>query len=209
VDHNGRMLYGDELMVVISRAILKTSKGAKIIGDVKCSDRLFADVNKHGGKAIMWKTGHSLIKEKIKIEKAPFGGEMSGHIFFADRNYGYDDALYAGLRVCEIISKTGMTLPELMADLPVSHSTPELRVDTTEEKKILIVEKLREAFPEKSNAGYQVNLLDGVRISFPDGWALVRSSNTQPVLVMRFESFTAAGLDKVRGQVEKVVNKYL
>jgi phosphomannomutase/phosphomannomutase/phosphoglucomutase len=209
IDHTGRMVYGDELMVLISRSILQTNKGQKIIGDVKCSDRLFADIGKNGGKGIMWKTGHSLIKEKIKIEKAPFGGEMSGHIFFADRNYGYDDALYAALRVCEILKTTGKTIPQLLEGLPSAFNTPELRVDTTEEKKTLIVEKLKEAYPGGASANYTLNLIDGVRISFPDGWALARASNTQPVLVLRYESSTEAGLKNIRDQIEKVVNKYL
>jgi phosphomannomutase len=207
VDHTGKMLYGDELMVLVSRSILTEQKGAKIIGDVKCSDRLYDDIKKHGGNPIMWKTGHSLIKEKIKIEKAPFGGEMSGHIFFADRNYGYDDALYAGLRVCEILSKSGKTIPELMAGLPPAFNTPEIRIDTTEEKKIAIVEKLKSQFPGSKD--YSTNLIDGVRISFNDGWALARASNTQPVLVLRFESWTRAGLDRIQSQIEATVNPML
>lgn len=157
----------------------------------------------------MWKTGHSLVKEKIKIEKAPFGGEMSGHVFFADRNYGYDDALYAGLRLCEVLSKTGKTIDQLLEGLPAAFNTPELRIDTTEEKKVLIVEKLKEAFPNNSVADYKLNLIDGVRISFADGWALARSSNTQPVLVLRYESSTQAGLDRIRSRIEKIVNQYL
>lgn len=209
VDDKGRMLYGDELMVLVSRAILKEKPGSIIVGDVKCSDRLFADIEKHGGKPIMWKTGHSLIKEKIKNEKAPFGGEMSGHIFFADRNYGYDDALYAGLRVCEIVGKTGKKISDLLSGLPQAFNTPELRIDTTEEKKVLIVEKLKEAFPANSGKDYKVNLTDGVRISFNDGWALARSSNTQPVLVLRFESSTQQGMDSIKSRVESIVNKYL
>lgn len=209
VDHTGRMVYGDELMVLISRDILAKNKGSKIIGDVKCSDRLFSDIAKNGGEPIMWKTGHSLIKEKIKVEKAPFGGEMSGHIFFADRNYGYDDALYAALRVCEILSKTGKTIPELLGGLPMAYNTPELRIDTTEEKKVLIVEKLKEAFPNNSSADYKLNLIDGVRISFKNGWALARASNTQPVLVLRFESDTEAGLKEIRSRVDKIVDQYL
>jgi phosphomannomutase/phosphomannomutase/phosphoglucomutase len=209
VDHTGRMIYGDELMVLVSRDVLKSNKGAKIIGDVKCSDRLFDDIRKHGGEPIMWKTGHSLIKEKIKVEKAPFGGEMSGHIFFADRNHGYDDALYAGLRVCEILSKTGKTIPELLAGLPDAYNTPELRIDTTEEKKVQIVEKLKQAFPADTQANYRLNLIDGVRISFPEGWALARASNTQPVLVLRFESETAQGLERIRSQIESIVNPLL
>lgn len=209
VDHTGKMLYGDELMVVISRAILAKSKGAKIIGDVKCSDRMYADIANHGGVPIMWKTGHSLVKEKIKVEKAPFGGEMSGHIFFADRNYGYDDAPYAGLRLIEILSQSGKTIPQLLEGLPPAFNTPEIRIDTTEEKKLLIVEKMITAFPGGAGADYKVNLTDGIRLSFENGWALCRSSNTQPVLVVRFESNTAEGLQKIQSRVEAVVNKYL
>ncbi|WP_374000952.1 phosphomannomutase/phosphoglucomutase [Bdellovibrio bacteriovorus] len=209
VDHTGRMVYGDELMVVISRAILAEQKGAKIIGDVKCSDRLYHDVAKHGGQPIMWKTGHSLVKEKIKVEKAPFGGEMSGHVFFADRNYGYDDAPYAALRLVEILAKTGKTIPQLLEGLPPSFNTPEIRIDTTEEKKVLIVEKMIEAFPAKEGADYKVDFTDGIRLSFADGWALCRSSNTQPVVVVRYESSSQAGLDAIRNRVEEIVNKYL
>jgi phosphomannomutase len=209
VDHNGKMLYGDELMVIISRAILKKSKGAKIIGDVKCSDRLYADVEKHGGIPIMWKTGHSLVKEKIKVEKSPFGGEMSGHIFFADRNYGYDDAPYAGLRLIEILSETGKTIPQLLEGLPPAFNTPEIRIDTTEDKKLLIVDKMKAAFPGGPGSDYKVDLTDGIRLSFNDGWALCRYSNTQPVVVVRFESSSQSGLDKIRSRVESIVNKYL
>lgn len=209
VDHKGNMVYGDELMVIISRAILAKEKGAKIIGDVKCSDRLYQDIAKNGGIPVMWKTGHSLVKEKIKVEKSPFGGEMSGHVFFADRNYGYDDAPYAGLRLCEILAQTGKTIPELLAGLPQAFNTPEIRIDTTEEKKVLIVQKMKEAFPGGAGADYKVDLTDGIRLSFEDGWALCRSSNTQPVLVVRYESWTEQGLQKIQGRVEAVVNKYL
>ncbi|UYL10541.1 phosphomannomutase/phosphoglucomutase [Bdellovibrio sp. SKB1291214] len=209
VDHTGRMVYGDELMTIVSRAILETNKGAKIVGDVKCSDRLYHDIAKHGGQPIMWKTGHSLIKEKIKVEKAPFGGEMSGHIFFADRNFGYDDAPYAGLRLVEILAKTGKNIPELLAGLPPAFNTPEIRIDTTEEKKVLIVEKMKEAFKGGPDADYKVDLTDGIRLSFEDGWALCRSSNTQPVLVVRYEATTAEGMKRIQDRVEAVVNKYL
>ena len=209
VDHTGKMVYGDELMVIIARSILETQKGAKIIGDVKCSDRLYQDVAKHGGQPIMWKTGHSLVKEKIKVEKAPFGGEMSGHVFFADRNYGYDDAPYAALRLVEILAKTGKTIPQLLEGLPPAFNTPEIRIDTTEEKKVLIVEKMKEAFPGGSGADYKVDFTDGIRLSFADGWALCRSSNTQPVVVVRYESSSQEGLNKIRSRVEAVVNKYL
>ena len=208
VDHTGKMIYGDELMTIYARAILKERVGEKIVGDVKCSDRMYADVKKNGGIPVLWKTGHSLIKEKVKIDKAPFGGEMSGHIFFADRNYGYDDAPYAALRLCEILSKTGKTIPELLEGLPPAFNTPEIRIDTTEEKKVTIVEKVKEAFSKPSD-DYKVNLIDGIRISFNDGWALARSSNTQPVLVVRFESSTEAGLQRIQDSVMSVVNKYL
>lgn len=207
VDHKGNMIYGDELMVIISRDILQTLKGAKIVGDVKCSDRLYHDIEKNGGVPIMWKTGHSLIKEKIKAEESPFGGEMSGHIFFADRNYGYDDAPYAALRLVEIIAKTGKTIPELLNGLPSSFNTPEIRIDTTEDKKLLIVEKMKAAFP--GGPDYKTNLTDGIRVSFKNGWALCRSSNTQPVLVVRYESNSEAGLQEIRTKFETVINNYL
>lgn len=208
VDENGRFVLGDEMMVIISRAILEVNPGAKIIGDVKCSDRLYADIKSHGGIGIMWKTGHSLVKAKIKEEKAPFGGELSGHVFFADRNYGYDDALYAGLRLVEIIAKKKKPLSSMLEGVPSAHNTPEIRIDTTEEKKVSIVEKLRSTYG-KGTADKKVNLIDGIRISFNDGWALARASNTQPVLVLRFESETEAGLQRIRKEIESVVQPLL
>ncbi|MBK8202340.1 MAG: phosphomannomutase/phosphoglucomutase [Bdellovibrionales bacterium] len=208
VGHNGRMYYGDELMVLISRSILSKKPGLKIIGDVKCSDRLFTDISKHGGHPIMWKTGHSLIKEKIKVEGAPFGGELSGHIFFADRNYGFDDALYAGLRILEILGETGKNIDDLLADFPPAFNTPEIRIDTTEEKKHLIVEKLKQSFavPRKD---VSVNLIDGIRVSYPFGWALARASNTQPVLVLRFEANSQTHLETIQKEFESIVNPLL
>ncbi|NJL24468.1 MAG: phosphomannomutase/phosphoglucomutase, partial [Calothrix sp. SM1_5_4] len=208
VDDAGRFILGDEMMVLIALDILKERPGSKIIGDVKCSDRMYDFVRKHGGEPIMWKTGHSLIKEKVKVEKAPFGGELSGHIFFADRNYGYDDALYAGLRVIEILAKTGKTVSELLRELPPSFCTPEIRIDTTEDKKHSVVEALKSKFAGAS-AEYKTNLIDGIRVSFKDGWALARASNTQPVLVLRFESTSKEGLDRIRNSFEAVVNPLL
>lgn len=208
VDHTGKPIYGDELICLVSQFILKTQPGAKIVGDVKCSDRMFDYIQQHGGDAIMWKTGHSLIKEKIKVEKSPFGGEMSGHIFFSDRNFGYDDAVYAGLRVVEILSESGKTIPELLEDLPPAYNTPEIRIDTTEEKKHTIVSRLKEEF-SKPGEEYQTNLIDGIRVSFADGWALARASNTQPVLVLRFESTTQKGLERIQGRFESIVNPLL
>lgn len=208
VDSEGRFMQGDELMVLISRAILKKHPGAKIVGDVKCSDRLYDDIRKNGGDAIMWKTGHSLIKNKIKEEKAPFGGELSGHIFFADRNYGYDDALYAGIRLVEILSENGKTISELLSDFPHAYNTPEIRIDTTEDKKRTIVEKLRRLYGQDSPE-YKSNLIDGIRISYKDGWALARSSNTQPVLVLRFEANTPEGLKRIQDEIEGIVKPML
>ena len=208
LDHDGRFVLGDEMMALIAQDILSKTPGAKIIGDVKCSDRLYDFVRARGGQPIMWNTGHSLIKEKVKTEKAPFGGELSGHVFFADRNYGYDDALYAGLRVIEILVKTGKTIPELLKDLPPSYCTPEIRIDTTEEKKHSIVQTLKSLF-EKPSTDYSTNLIDGIRVSFKDGWGLARASNTQPVLVLRFESNTPEGLHRIRHLFESVVHPLL
>ena len=208
VGKDGRMFYGDELMALVSRDILKDNPGQKIIGDVKCSDRLYHDISQSGGTPIMWKTGHSLIKEKIKLEKAPFGGELSGHIFFADRNYGFDDALYAGLRIIEIVGKTGKSLEELLSDFPPAFNTPEIRIDTTEEKKHQIVEKLRSSFATEKD-GISVNLIDGIRVSYPFGWALARASNTQPVLVLRFEADTQAHLDQIQKEFDQIVQPLL
>lgn len=208
VDHEGKIVYGDEIMAIISRDILSRQPGQTIVGDVKCSDRLFADVERHGGKAIMWKTGHSLVKQKIKEEKSPFGGELSGHIFIADRNFGYDDAPYAGLRLIEILGRTGKNIRQLLEGFGEAYNTPEIRIDTTEEKKHQIVAALKEAYG-KPSPEYRTNLIDGIRISFKDGWALARSSNTQPVLVLRFESTTAAGLKRIRGEVEGKIKAFL
>ncbi len=208
VDENGRFILGDEIMMIAARDILAKTPSAKIIGDVKCSDRLYDDITKHGGEAIMWKTGHSLIKNKIKSEKSPFGGELSGHIFFSDRNYGYDDAPYAGLRLVEILSRTGKSIDQLLEGVPKSYSTPEIRLETTEENKVILVEKLQEHF-SKPQDGLSVNTIDGVRVSYSDGWALVRSSNTQPVITLRFESNSEEGLNRIQTQMMELVNPLL
>ncbi len=208
VDENGDVLYGDEFIALVSRFLLTDKPGQKIIGDVKCSDRMYDYIEKYKGIPIMWKTGHSLVKEKIKSEKAPFGGELSGHIFFNDRNYGYDDALYAGLRLVEILSQTGKTIRQLLSDLPPGFSTPEIRIDTTEEKKHLIVERLKSHF-QSAASQLSLNLIDGIRVSYPDGWALARASNTQPVLVLRFESTTEKGLRKIQDEFDQIVKPLL
>ncbi len=198
VDEKGRIIFGDELMVLLSRDVLKETPGATIISEVKSSNRLYDDIARNGGKPIMWKTGHSLIKSKMKETHAALAGEMSGHIFFADRYFGYDDAIYAALRVFEIASKTTNPVSSLLSDLPPSVSTPEIRVDCEEEKKFALVEATKETLAQ----GRKITDIDGVRVDFGDGWGLVRASNTQPVLVLRFEAQTEARLQEIRDTVE-------
>ncbi len=205
VDENGRIIWGDELMVLLSREILKEKPNSTIIAEVKCSQNLFDDIEKHGGKPLMWKAGHSLIKAKMKETNAALAGEMSGHIFFADRFYGFDDATYAGARVLEILSKTEKTLSELLSDLPETFSTPELRVDCADERKFEIVQKIAAEFA-KTN---EVITIDGARVLFENGWGLVRASNTQAILVLRFEADSEENLSEIRGIVENRVNELI
>lgn len=205
VDENGRIIWGDELMVLFSRSVLEEIPGATIIAEVKCSQNLFDDIRKHGGKPLMWKAGHSIIKAKMKETGSVLAGEMSGHIFFADRFYGFDDACYAGARVLEILSKTDKKLSELLEDLPETFSTPELRVDCSEEKKFDVVRKIAEQF----SATNEVITIDGARILFENGWGLVRASNTQAVLVLRFEADSEENLNKIRETVETKVNEFV
>lgn len=205
IDENGRIIWGDELMVLLSREILKENAGATIIAEVKCSQNLFDDIARHGGKPIMWKAGHSIIKAKMKETNAALAGEMSGHIFFADRFYGFDDATYAGARVLEILSRTDKKLSELLSDLPETFSTPELRVDCTDEQKFDVVAKIAEEFA-KTN---EVITIDGARILFENGWGLVRASNTQAILVLRFEADSEENLAKIRETVESKVREFI
>jgi len=203
VDANGEIVWGDKLMILFSRTVLEKNAGAAILGEVKCSQTLYDDIAKHGGRPIMWKTGHSLIKTKMKEEHALLAGEMSGHLFFADRYFGYDDAIYASLRLVELLSKTGKTMGELLADVPKTVTTPELRVDCPDDIKFDIVKAVTETFRKRGN---QVTDTDGARIAFGNGaWGLVRASNTGPVLVMRFEAHDEGELLKVRTDVEEVV----
>lgn len=208
VDENGNFLLGDEILCLMARSILEEHPGKEVVADVKCSDRFFQDVVKHGGTPVMWKTGHSLIKNKIKELKIPFGGEYSGHVFYNDRNYGFDDALYAGLRVIEVIAKTGKGVRELLEGWPEAFNTPEIRIDTTEEKKFSIVEAVKSHFAEASDS-YKVNDIDGIRVSFEDGWALARASNTQPVLSLRYEANSQEGLDRIKSKMESIINPLL
>jgi len=201
ITDRGEIIWGDELLILFSRFILKENPGAAIIGEVKCSQNLYDDIEKNGGRAIMWKAGHSLIKGKMKEEKALLAGEMSGHMFFADRYYGYDDAIYASARLLEILSKSGKKLSEILSDVPKSFNTPEIRVDCPDNIKFQVVEKVKNYFQKD----YEIIDIDGVRIKFDDGWGLVRASNTQPVLVLRFESWTEKGLNSIKSFVEKIV----
>ncbi len=200
VDSDGEIVWGDRLMIVFARDILERSPGAPIIGEVKCSQIMYDEITRNGGKAIMWKTGHSLIKKKMKEEKALLAGEMSGHIFFADRYFGYDDAIYATLRLLEILKKMGepYRLKRLLSGLPQVFSTPEIRFDCPDELKFRVTEMMKDAFSE-----YEVDTIDGARIHFGDGWALIRASNTQPALVMRFEASDEPSLGKIRAAVEE------
>lgn len=205
VDETGRIVWGDELMILLSRSILTARPGSTIIAEVKCSQRLFDDIESHGGKPIMWKAGHSLIKAKMKETSAALAGEMSGHIFFADRFYGFDDATYAAARVVEILSNTEKKLSELLADLPPTFSTPELRVPCSDETKFDVVKQIAEEFSKTNN----VIDIDGARIVFDHGWGLVRPSNTQAILVLRFEADSEEHLEIMRKRVERRVNELI
>ena len=197
VDQTGRVLWGDQLMIMFSRSILKELPGATFIGEVKCSQTLFDDIRKNGGKPIMWKVGHSLIKAKMKETGAAMAGEMSGHLFFADRYFGYDDAIYAGARLIEILSNTGGSVSSLLEGVPQMFNTPEIRVECPDDKKFDLVQRLTEEF-KKTN---EVIDIDGARILFEHGWGLVRASNTQAVLVMRFEADSEKHLEEISREV--------
>lgn len=201
VDEKGAILYGDQLMIIYAREILSRKPGATVIGEVKSSQNMYDDIRKHGGEAIMWKTGHSLIKARMQETNAELAGEMSGHMFFADRYYGFDDALYAACRLLEIVSKSGQPLSAQLSDLPPTFATPEIRVDCPDERKFGIVS----AVLAKFDKDYDVIAIDGARINFGKGWGLVRASNTQPVLVLRFEAQSPELLDEYRKLVEDAV----
>ncbi len=200
VDDQGNILWGDQLLIIFARDILKKHPGATIIGEVKCSQVMYDEIARLGGRPIMWKTGHSLIKNKMKEEKALLAGEMSGHIFFADRYFGFDDAVYASLRLAEIVAASEVPLSEMLKDLPKMVSTPEIRVECPDEKKFEIVSRLTERLKKE---GYKVIDIDGARVIFEDGWGLVRASNTQPVLVLRFEARDEKRLAEIRHLIEQ------
>jgi phosphomannomutase/phosphoglucomutase len=206
VNEEGQIVWGDRLLVIFARQVLKEHPGATIIGEVKCSQTLYDDIKAHGGVPLMYKTGHSLIKSKMKETKALLAGEMSGHIFFADRYFGYDDAIYAALRLLEIMAQAGppYSVKRLLQGLPQMVSTPEIRLDCPDEVKFQVVQKMKEAFKD-----YPMVDIDGLRVQFQRGWALVRASNTQPALVLRFEAQDEASLGEIRRTVEERLRSLL
>ncbi|MBF0501410.1 MAG: phosphomannomutase/phosphoglucomutase [Candidatus Riflebacteria bacterium] len=215
VDENGRILWGDEIMVVLARDILKRHPGATVIGEVKCSQRMYDAINAAGGRAIMWKTGHSLIKNKMKEEHALLAGEMSGHLFFSEDYFGFDDAAHAALEVIRILyqhkSSGGKGLSELLSDLPAVVATPEIRIDCPDAHKSGIVEDVRSSIAAHQKTGNnprirELILVDGIRAIFEKGWGLVRSSNTQPILVSRYEALDADSLDEYQKFMEKHID---
>jgi phosphomannomutase/phosphoglucomutase len=201
IDENGEVIWGDRLLILLSREILKEHPGTPIVGEVKCSQTLFDDILAHGGVPIMSAVGHSIIKERMKKEGSLLAGEMSGHIFFAHRWFGFDDAVYATMRVLEILSSTDKTLSELLADVPMTCVTPEIRLDCPDDRKFGLVDEAITSF----KATHEVCDIDGARIQFENGWGLIRASNTQPVLVLRAEAETQVDLDEIRGKLETFV----
>ena len=201
VDDQGNLLWGDQLMIVFARDVLPANPGATVISEVKASKLLYEEIKRLGGRPIMWKTGHSLIKKKIKEEKALLAGEMSGHIFFADRFFGFDDAIYSSARLAEILSRSKKKLSEMLADLPRTYYTPEIRVYASDEVKFKIVDEVKKELAKK----YPINDIDGIRVSYPMGWALVRASNTQAALVLRYEADTPEDLEAIKKEVSKAL----
>jgi len=205
IDNQGNIIWGDKLMMIFCRAILPHHPGAAVISEVKASKLLYKEIERLGGRPIMWKTGHSLIKKKIKEEKALLAGEMSGHIFFADRWFGFDDAIYSSARLLEILSQGNQPLSQLLGDLPPTYTTPEIRIYASDQVKFKIVDQVKRILAQK----YPIIDIDGVRAEFPHGWALVRASNTQEVLVLRFEADTEAHQQAIQEEVEQVLREVI
>jgi phosphomannomutase/phosphoglucomutase len=194
VDSTGRVVFGDQLLALLARDVLTRVPGASVLFDVKCSQGLAEDIAAHGGTPVMWKTGHSLLKKRLKETGAPIAGEMSGHMFFSEGFFGFDDALFAAGRLLRYVASTGRSFDELVDSIPRYFATPEMRLECPEERKFEVIEELRCEFSGR----FRVIDLDGVRVEFGDGWGLARASNTQPVVVVRFEARTEARLDEIR-----------
>ena len=203
IDDKGNIIWGDQLMIFFSRDILFSNPGSSIISEVKASKVLYDEIKRLGGRPIMWKTGHSLIKKKIKEEKALLAGEMSGHIFFADRFFGFDDAIYSSARLLELLSLSEKKLSQMLSELPKTYHTPEIRIYASEAVKFKIVEEVKKELSQK----YPIIDIDGVRAIFPQGWGLVRASNTQEILVLRFEGDTKDALETIEKEVKQAVEK--
>lgn len=197
IDNEGNIIWGDYLMIIYARDVLREHQGAYFVSEVKCSKNLFDDVQKHGGIPVMWKAGHSLIKQKMKELGALLGGEMSGHMFFADKFFGFDDAVYASLRLLEIMGRDERPVSEYLKDIPKTYFTPEIRIDCPDSVKFEVVRKLTEYYRNR----YAIIDIDGVRAVMDDGWGLVRSSNTQPILVLRFEADSEQALARIQGMI--------
>lgn len=206
VDEQGKMLFGDQILNILARDYLKHNPGATVIADVKCSKNLYDDIRKHGGVPMMYKTGHANIKMKMKEIGVEFAGEMSGHVFLADRYLGFDDAIYVSCRFIEIVSQTRNPVSSYLADQPKMFNTPELHIKCADDRKFDVVAKVCAEFKAE---GYDVNDIDGARITFPDGWGLVRASNTTPVLVTRYEAETEVRMNEIKELIETKINKYL
>ncbi|MBT5027132.1 MAG: phosphomannomutase/phosphoglucomutase [Nitrospinaceae bacterium] len=204
VDEKGNILWGDQLLTIFARDILSKNPGATIVGEVKCSQNLYKDIENRGGVPVMAPAGHSLIKKKMQETGALLAGEMSGHICFADNYFGYDDAIFAAGRILQIVANSSQKVSEMLVDLPKTAYTPEIRIDCPDDKKFEIVSELTEFFRSQ----YEVIDIDGVRINFSDGWALIRASNTQPVLVLRFEAETQPRLKELVGIIKKQMDTY-
>ena len=204
IDEKGRIIWGDKLLAIFSTEVLKKHPGAKIICEVKCSNGLLEYIEENGGVPLMWKTGHSLIKAKMKEENAPLAGEMSGHMFFADNYYGFDDAIFASLRLVEILSNTNKPMSLLADKVPSYFVTPEIRIDCPDSEKFAVVDEVKEIFKKD----YKILDVDGVRVTFPYGWGLLRASNTQPVLVLRFEANTEENLNRIKKCFLDILKKY-
>ena len=204
IDHKGRVVWGDQLVAIYAADVLKDHPGATIIADVKASQTLFDEIAKHGGTPLMWKTGHSLLKAKMAETGSPLAGEMSGHIFFADKWYGFDDALYCAVRLIGLVSKLGVSLADLRDRLPDVVNTPETRFQIDEERKFKVVDEVKERLKAE---GANVNDIDGVRVTTPDGWWLLRASNTQDVLVARAEAFSPEGLERLKAALIEQLEK--
>jgi phosphomannomutase/phosphoglucomutase len=203
VDELGHVIYGDMLLLIFGREILTRKPGATFIGEVKCSQLLYDKLKELGGNPIMFKTGHSLIKAKMKEEHAELAGEMSGHMFFADRYYGYDDAIYAACRLVEIVAASGRPLSYQLEGIPATVNTPEIRFDCPDEVKFLVIKRVAASLRQR----HPIIEVDGVRVPFAHGWGLVRASNTQPVLVMRFEASSEALLAEYRSEIEEALKQ--